>query len=154
MNAEKLLFLKEEYVPILKTIPPELPPKWGKMTFQHMVEHMADFIRISSGKTIYTDFITPADKLSAYKTFIMSDKQFRENTVSPILPEGPSPLKNKNVQEALEELNTELDFFFTVFEKNHQQQTRNPIFGDLNYEENIELLYKHAMHHLRQFGNV
>jgi hypothetical protein len=154
MNAERLLFLKEEYIPVLKTIPPELPPKWGKMSFQHMVEHMADFIRISSGKTVYTDFVTPVDKLPAYKAFIMSDKQFRENTVSPISPEAPAPLRNKNAEDAIKELKTELDFFFTVFEKNHQQQTRNPIFGDLNYEENIELLYKHSMHHLRQFGSV
>jgi hypothetical protein len=39
-----------------------------------------------------------------------------------------------------------------VFQENHMQQTRNPFFGDLNFEENVHLLYKHALHHLKQFG--
>jgi hypothetical protein len=32
--------------------------------------------------------------------------------------------------------------------------TRNPFFGDLNFAENVHLLHKHALHHLRQFGVV
>ena len=119
-----------------------------------MVEHMADFIKISSGKTVYTEFVTPIDKLPAYKNFIMTDKEFRENTVSPILPEAPLPVRNATIEEALDEVEHELHYFFQVFEKDKLLQTRNPIFGDLNYEENIELLYKHVIHHLKQFGGA
>ena len=32
--------------------------------------------------------------------------------------------------------------------------TTNPIFGDLDFAANVQLLHKHALHHLRQFGLV
>jgi hypothetical protein len=41
---------------------------------------------------------------------------------------------------------------FIMSDKPFRENTRNPIFGDLNYEQNVRLLYKHALHHLRQFG--
>jgi hypothetical protein len=68
------------------------------------------------------------------------------------MPETPAPVKNVSTEEAISELQQEIDFFFSVFEKNNLQVTRSPFFGDLNYEQNIHLLYKHAQHHLRQFG--
>jgi hypothetical protein len=43
-------------------------------------------------------------------------------------------------------------YFFEVFEKDTALVTRNPFFGDLNFEQNVQLLYKHSLHHLRQFG--
>jgi hypothetical protein len=152
MDAAKLSFLKNRYISSIRSILPETKPLWGKMTYQQMVEHMSGFIKISSGKTVYTEFVTPIDKIPAYKNFIMSEKEFRENTVSPILPEGPLPVRNATVKDALDELEEELSYFFQVFEKDKLLQTRNPIFGDLNYDENIALLYKHAMHHLKQFN--
>ena len=152
MDAAKLSFLKDRYISSLRSISPETKPLWGKMTFQQMVEHMADFIKISSGKTVYTEFVTPIDKIPAYKNFIMSEKEFRENTVSPILPEAPLPVRNATIEDALNEVEQELHYFFQVFEKDKLEQSRNPIFGDLDYDENISLLYKHALHHLKQFN--
>jgi hypothetical protein len=64
----------------------------------------------------------------------------------------PAPVQNPSKAEAVKELKEELDFFFTVFEKNNMQVTRNPFFGDLTYAQNIQLLYKHALHHLNQFS--
>ncbi|HWJ90418.1 MAG TPA: hypothetical protein VNR87_04865, partial [Flavisolibacter sp.] len=64
----------------------------------------------------------------------------------------PAPVKNISCNAALDELENEIKHFFSVFEKNNLRVTRNPFFGDLNYEENIHLLHKHALHHLRQFG--
>jgi len=45
-----------------------------------------------------------------------------------------------------------LIYFFEAFENDHNLVTRNPLFGDLNFEQNVQLLHKHALHHLRQFG--
>jgi hypothetical protein len=59
---------------------------------------------------------------------------------------------NPSAEDAINELQKEFDFFFSVFEKNNLQVTRSPFYGDLNYEENVHLLHKHALHHLRQFG--
>ena len=53
-----------------------------------------------------------------------------------------------------EKLQKELDYFFEEFTANSGLKTRNPFFGKLNYEMNVQLLHKHAMHHLKQFGLV
>jgi hypothetical protein len=152
MNEGKAEFLKKRFIPVLKQIPSDTQPRWGKMTLQQMVEHFSDSVRIASGKTVHTDFVFPPEQLQKYRDFILSEKPFKENTVNPLLPEAPAPVINVSTEEAINELQKEINYFFSVFEKNNLQVTRNPFYGDLNYEENIHLLYKHAAHHLRQFG--
>jgi hypothetical protein len=152
MNAEKADFLKHRLVPLLKKIPSDTAPAWGKMTLQQMIEHFADSTRIASGKTVYTEIHTPEERLEKMREFLMSEKPFKENTANPLLPEIPAPVKNPSIELALKELETEIDYFFSVFQKNKLQVTRNPFFGDLNFEQNVQLLHKHALHHLRQFG--
>ena len=66
--------------------------------------------------------------------------------------EEPAPLRYKTIQAAIGGLQQELIYFFEAFEKNPQLITRNPFFGDLNFEQSLQLLYKHAVHHLKQFG--
>jgi hypothetical protein len=61
-------------------------------------------------------------------------------------------LQHATLQAAIGELQQELINFFEVFENNPQLLTRNPFFGDLNFDQNVQLLYKHALHHLKQFG--
>jgi hypothetical protein len=83
---------------------------------------------------------------------MMSEKPFHENTVNPLLGEEPAPLHFKTVQGAIGALQQELIYFFEAFEKEPGLITRNPFFGDLDFEQNVQLLHKHAIHHLRQFG--
>lgn len=154
MSADKIDFLHHRFVSMLKQIPSDTPPKWGKMTLQQMIEHFADYTRIASGKTPFTDIMTPPGNLQRMRDFVMSDKPFRENTPNPLMPEVPAPVRNPSVEEAIKELKNEIEYFFTVFNKNNLQVTRNPFFGDLNYEQNVHLLHKHALHHLKQFGVV
>ena len=61
-------------------------------------------------------------------------------------------LQFKTVQAAIGTLQEELIYFFEVFEKDQRLITRNPIFGDMDFVQNVQLLHKHARHHLRQFG--
>lgn len=154
MSADKIDFLQHRFVSMLKQIPSDTPPKWGKMTLQQMIEHFADYTRIASGKTPCTDIMTPPGNLQRMRDFVMSDKPFRENTPNPLMPEVPAPVRNPSVEEAIKELKNEIEYFFTVFNKNNLRVTRNPFYGDLNYEQNVQLLHKHALHHLKQFGVV
>ena len=117
-----------------------------------MIEHFADSVRIASGKTAFAEIVTPSENLERVREFMLSAKPFRENTVNSLLPETPAPVKNPSVEDAFKELKEEIRFFFSEFENDDLQVTRNPFFGDLNYEQNVHLLYKHASHHLRQFG--
>lgn len=151
-EAEKAEFLRRRFIPLLGQIPSDTPAQWGKMTLQQMIEHFSESVRIASGKTVYTDFVFPPDQLQRVREFMLSEKPFKENTVNPLMPEVPAPVVNASAEEAINELQKELRFFFSVFEKNNLQVTRSPFFGDLNFEQNVHLLHKHALHHLRQFG--
>lgn len=152
MSVVKIDFLKQRFVALLKQIPSDTAPQWGKMTFQQMIEHFTDYTRIASGKTVFTDMITTPENLDRSRDFLMSDKPFRENTPNPLMPEVPAPVRNPSVGLAIKELKKELDYFFSVFKGNNPMVTRNPFFGDLSFEQNVHLLYKHAQHHLKQFG--
>jgi len=149
---EKATFLQQRLVPLLEKLPTETKAAWGKMTAQQMIEHFADSIRIASGKIAHSDVLTPSEQLERVRQFLESEKPFRENTMNPLMPEVPAPVRNPTKGDAVKELKEELAFFFAVFKKNSLQVTRNPIFGDLNFEQNVQLLYKHALHHLRQFS--
>jgi hypothetical protein len=149
---EKAKFLRTSFIALLRGLPTETQGVWGKMTVQQMIEHFAESVRIASGKMVHADILTPPEHLDKMRSFLESDKPFRENTKNALMPEVPAPVRNPSIANAVKELKEEIDFFFTVFEKNNLQTTRNPFFGDLNFDLNIHLLYKHAVHHLKQFG--
>ena len=153
MSFEKENFLRTRLVRYLQQLDPATPPKWGKMSVQQMIEHYAgDAVRNASGRLEFDKIVTPQERLPAYRDFMMSDRPFKENTRNPLLREEPASLRFNTVQAAIGALQQELIFFFEAFTKNPLLITRNPIFGDLNFEQNVQLLHKHALHHLRQFG--
>ena len=150
---EKENFLRTKLVPYLQRLDPATPPKWGKMNVQQMIEHFAgDAVRNANGRLKIDKIITPPEHLNRMREFMVSEKPFRENTKNLLMGEEPLPLHFKTVQAAIGALQQELIYFFEVYEKNPQMIIRNPFFGDLNFEQNVQLLYKHALHHLRQFG--
>jgi len=98
--------------------------------------------------------VTSTELLPRFHDFLMSEKPFKENTKSPVLGDEPLPLHKHTKQAAIGKLHEEIIIFFENFKKDPFLKTINPVFGELNFEENIQLLYKHALHHLRQFGVV
>lgn len=152
MQTAKAHFLTKEFIPLLKGIPVEAAPHWGKMNVQQMVEHFADAVRVAAGSMQNNPVITPAENIPKMQAFLLSDKPFRENTRNPLLPEAPPPVRFASVAEALNDLQAALDAFFQAFYTDQNSTTRNPLFGELNFDMNVQLLYKHAVHHLRQFG--
>jgi hypothetical protein len=151
MNEEKLQFLKKEFIPLLQKIDTGAKPLWGKMNLQQMIEHFSAAIKIATGTLRLPGTTEPADAGNSYN-FLMSDKPFKENTINPLLDEEPYPLRNHTIQAAIGELQVNLLEFFRSYENEEGKKVLNPFFGNLNYAEQIQLLYKHALHHLRQFG--
>jgi hypothetical protein len=151
MNIEKENFLRSKFIYQLQTLRPDTSARWGKMNVQQMIEHFTDSIMVASGK-VKLPVVTPQDKLPRVQEFMMSEKPFKENTKNPVLAEEPAPLRKRTKEAAIGKLQEELIHFFEVFEKDPGLKTTNPVFGDLNFEMNIQLLYKHARHHLKQFG--
>jgi len=153
MNQQKLEFLTHQFIPLLKNLPPGAMGKWGKMNAQQMAEHVTAFFYVSAGK-IKFDLITALEHLPKYKEFLLSDKEFRENTKAPasVLGEEPLPLRHSNMDEAIAELQKSIDAFVEHFKDDTNKRTGHPVFGELNFEEWILLHYKHLTHHLKQFN--
>jgi hypothetical protein len=153
MSFEKENFLRTKLVACLQRLDPATPPRWGKMSVQSMIEHYSgDAVRNASGRLKIDKILTPPEQLDRMREFMMSEKPFKENTVNPLMGTEPAPVHFKTVQAAIGALQQELIYFFEAYEKNPNLVIRNPFFGDLNFEQNVQLLYKHALHHLRQFG--
>jgi len=153
MSFEKENFLRTKLIRYLQQLDPSTRPRWGKMNVQQMIEHFGGYaLRNANGRLQIDKIVTPPENLDRMREFMMSNKPFRENTQNPLLGEEPEPLRYKTIQAAIGALQLELIYFFEAFENNHDLITRNPFFGDLNFEQNVQLLHKHALHHLRQFG--
>lgn len=155
MNKEKLAFLQSGYIEYLDKINADSKALWGKMNAQQMLEHVSDFFKVSTEKIKYP-IITPEEHLPKFKAFLLSDKEFRENTKAPadIVAEEPISIRNNNMQEASSELKQEITEFIKYFENEEEKKTAHPVFGNLNYEEWVLLHNKHVMHHFKQFGLI
>ena len=151
MYFDKENFLRTKFISLLHQLKNDEPARWGKMNVQQMIEHFTDVMMVANGK-IKLPVVTPPDKLARLQEFMMSEKPFRENTKSPVLGDEPAPLKKNTKEAAIGKLQEEIILFFEVFEKNPGLKTTNPVFGELDFDANIQLLHKHALHHLRQFG--
>lgn len=148
---DKLNFLKNDFIFQLKHLAPDAKGKWGKMDGQQMVEHFTEAVKNASGK-LKIKLMNEGEKLQQYRTFLMSEAPFPENTPNPLLGDQPIPQKQSTMQNAIAALQVELNDFYKYFEDHPGATTLNPFFGELTFEQNIRLLYKHARHHLKQFG--
>lgn len=150
---EKRAFLRTGYTELLKKLDADAPRKWGKMNVQQMIEHMSDYVRIASGRTPM-EIVTESERLPRMQGFLESEKPFPENTPNVLMPDTPIPVRHATKEEAINELQDELDHFFRVHEADAAKITANPFFGVLDFDRQVQLLHKHATHHLRQFGAI
>lgn len=153
MPEQKLSFLENDLFSLLADIKQDSVAKWGKMNAQQMVEHLSDFFNVSTEKIIFP-VVTPEEHLPKFKEFILSDKQFRENTKAPgsVLGEEPLATRCTDMEAAQQQLKRCVQNFITYFQTQPGKITNHPVFGPLDFEEWVLLHYKHVTHHLRQFG--
>lgn len=155
MDSAKKDFVNTGFPAFAQSLSADAMGNWGKMNAQQMVEHVTDFFYVSTGK-IQLPVITPQEHLPKAKAFLLSDKEFRENTKAPaeILGEEPSPVRNESLETAIIKLQKSIDKFFEYFHSNPDAVTTHPVFGSLNFDEWVLLHYKHVRHHSRQFGLI
>lgn len=136
---------------LLQKLDPATPAKWGVMNVHQMIEHFCDAVMNASGK-LPLPVVYEGETRQKFREFVLSEKPFLPNTKNPLMQETPRPQKCHTVQAAIGKLHEELLNFFSVFDKDPGLVTLNPFFGSFNFEENVHLLYKHSLHHLKQFG--
>ncbi|MGI9192647.1 MAG: transferase hexapeptide repeat family protein [Chitinophagaceae bacterium] len=147
----RILFFKTRYTAILASILSTQLPVFGKMNVLQMIEHMAYAFRQGTG-LIPLPPVGDEALRAKMLAFVRSDKPFRDNTPNQYLPDEPLPARFNDQAAALADLAEAMQGFFTFFNEHPNQCIANPFFGELNFDDCLQLLYKHALHHLRQFG--
>ena len=71
--------LTNNYLMLLNKLDPQLKPLWGKMTPQHMVEHLILAVQMSNGK-LKLECFNPPDKVSNVKK-IFNEQQTNAKTL-------------------------------------------------------------------------
>lgn len=148
---DKLNFVKNEFPTLLRKLKADAKGSWGVMNGQQMVEHMAESISYATGKNTQK-LHTPAEHLEKFKSFAMSDKEFKPNTKNALMAETAPSIRLGSIEEAVKEVEKEIADFIAYFEKNPGTTLTNSFFGELNFEEWTHLFHKHATHHCKQFG--
>ncbi len=126
-------------------------PLWGKMSAQHMVEHLIFAVQLSNGK-IQKGCYNPPEKIPVLKRFLMSERPLPKDFINPAIGSNLVPLQYENLESAKLVLKQELEDYYSCFEENPTDTFINPTFGELNKSEWDVFHEKHFKHHLNQFG--
>lgn len=126
-------------------------PNWGKMTAQHMVEHLTSTFRLATGE-IKIPVYTPTNQIAEMRKFLMSNRPIPREIVSPAIGSDLPKLKNSSFEEAISEFWDEFDTFVSYYEDNPEAKNVNPAFGELTWTEWKQFMKKHMTHHFEQFG--
>jgi hypothetical protein len=125
-------------------------PLWGRMTPQHMLEHLTSSMRYSTNG-IPTRVITEKRHLPLMRRLLFSDRPLPRNLGTPAVDGNLPQLKYDSIATAYSELLRSLDEFYHFFEKEPATVAPHPYFGVLNFGEWERFHYKHFMHHCNQF---
>jgi hypothetical protein len=151
-KAEKSIVFLTEVVPaLLARLSPALAPAWGRMTAQHMLEHLHLSLSMTRGIRILPH-MAPWYLRPFYKWYILSSRPFPKNVH---LPGGKGQdlpaLRFKSMEEARENLLLALDDTLFFLRKNRHIRTSHPYAGPFSCGEWHIFHAKHFRHHLRQF---
>lgn len=126
------------------------PAKWGQMSAQRMVEHLADALYMSIGKSDFKLEI-PEDRIERMQAWLETDKPMSKDIqVSFATPS--TPLRNDELETAIDEFTDAFLLFLEYYEDHPGQTHLHPFYGDLNFAQWQRLHTKHFAHHFEQFG--
>ena len=136
---------------LLSQLTPDQKPLWGKMTSQHMVEHLYKTIQASINE-IELKVYTEERKIPILKKLFLGDRALPKEFMNPAIGPDLMSLEFKNLSTAIKEFENILIRYEKFFENNPSAKTIHPIFGYLDKSEWDSFHLKHFKHHLSQFG--
>lgn len=144
-------FLRIQLDEILNKLNERSSPLWGKMSAQHMIEHLIWTFEISAGEiAVYNNF--PADHFVQIKKFLYDNRLSPKLYKNPMLGEEPPDFRFKSLIDTKNALHQWIIRFHEYYKTNPDIINHHPIFGPLNAEEWERTHYKHCFHHMMQFG--
>ena len=146
-------FLYNELPGLIDKVQAASQPLWGKMSAQHMIEHLSGVNYLALGK-ITAKLEIPEEQVPRSQEWLASDKMFRKNIRMEALPEEPAPLRFADIEEAKSKAKGTLQRFKAHFDQHPDFEAMHPAFGVLGRSQWEQFLYKHYRHHLAQFGII
>jgi hypothetical protein len=145
---------QESLLPLLKQLYPETKAIFGKMSAQHMIEHLILTLKIASNKIPHPSYFREEKAQAIKQAIIYSPLEMPVGFKAPMLTDDLSPLLHTTLESAITELTEELTYFDNFFKATIGIKTMNPSMGELNYDEWVIFHNKHFTHHFKQFGLV
>ena len=126
-------------------------PLWGKMTPQHMVEHLYKAVQ-SSINEIQFNIYTEENKIPVLKRFLLGNRPLPKEFMNPAIGPDLLPLEFNSLDDAVLNLEKVIERYKLFYIENPSAKTAHPTFGLLSKEEWDIFHQKHFTHHLSQFG--
>ncbi len=126
-------------------------PLWGKMSLQHMVEHLVGSWRISNGRA-RVKVLLDEQEVQRRRAFLDSDEPYPRNVQNPVFAGGLPPLRKPSVEAAIVQLEDEINAFFEHFSVHPDAIEVHPIFGPMDHDHWLRFQSRHMTHHFTQFG--
>jgi len=135
----------EQLIDRINLLQQNTQPQWGKMNAYQMLRHLTLWEEMAMGQALYKQsFIGRLFGKMALKD-MMKDEPIKQN-----LPTVPGfKMTGDGDVEAEKQKLTELIKMHTAYA---DKGFLHPFFGNLTSEQAGRMAYKHADHHLRQFG--
>lgn len=146
-------FLESEFQQHLAELTIEHQPLWGKMTPQHMVEHLIVTYKMSIGR-IKIPIVSKEEDWPRLKAYLMKDSPMRRSVPSPTGNDDLQPLRFSSLQEAKDKLIQETASFLQFAEEQPDFMANHPYGGPMTAEEWLQFHRKHIKHHFIQFGLI
>jgi oxepin-CoA hydrolase/3-oxo-5,6-dehydrosuberyl-CoA semialdehyde dehydrogenase len=135
-----------------KLLTKEQKPIFGKMTPQHMLEHLIITLKLSSGRINLPIFEPTEVALNQKTSLLETDVKFPKGIQAPG-SDGELPhLKLLSLEEAQIAFILALEQFQNYFEVSSVAEPIHPRFGALTAQEWRVFHRKHISHHFSQFG--
>ncbi|MCB9232079.1 MAG: phenylacetic acid degradation bifunctional protein PaaZ [Bacteroidia bacterium] len=138
----------------LEKLKADTPAKFGKMTAQHMVEHLRYYLKVALGQ-ITQPLVTKEEMLEAFQDSLYTYRKFPKGTHDPELKEGNMRELEFDSLEAAKKAFLETFAEYELHYIDHMDfEATHPVFGSMNKEKWDLFNRKHYQHHFEQFGLV
>lgn len=154
--TEVTTFLQKDIATAMDKLHENSTPQWGAMEAQEMIEHVAMAIKGGYALEFTADKEPKPAQLQAKEAFLVQDIPYPKGIQSPFHKNGKPAYAFKNLEEAKQNLLSQIKLLYDFFEKeeNKNKFFFHPFFGKLNFEEIQKFIYKHTKHHFEQFGLI
>jgi oxepin-CoA hydrolase / 3-oxo-5,6-dehydrosuberyl-CoA semialdehyde dehydrogenase len=155
VNDAKLrdAFFREWLFDALAGLQDDSRPGWGKMSARQMVEHLVWAFELSTGHAQAACQFPEAQR-EQLKAFLYHDRPTPREFQNPAQAAGLPPLRHAGLPEAKMALLVEVECFLRQASDTPDAMHMHPVFGPIGAEEWARSHFKHAYHHLLQFGLI